>query len=166
MDLEDVIDQLEEAVLADDVQEAVNAFLEQAIPTFDSLTDEQLSSTTNLGAEEQQLGWYDSYKTYVALLEDRVLASCLDELPGCSRQDIYTQLMAIAEAPAVEAEAADRRRTVKFLLSAFEYDSFLNLMKDTLRRRRIGLDGPVGAQRRAASLQKEEEGEEEVGVEN
>mmetsp|Transcript_162454 Transcript_162454/g.520686 ORF Transcript_162454/g.520686 Transcript_162454/m.520686 type:complete len:142 (-) Transcript_162454:73-498(-) len=117
--MDDIIDQLEEAILADDVQAAAEHFMAQALPLFEGLTEEQLQ-TAGIDGEEQQLAWWGAYQQYVALMEERVLSACLAENPSLSREVVYAQLMGVAEAPAVEQGAAAMRQCAKFLLSMFE----------------------------------------------
>ncbi|CAE8590659.1 unnamed protein product [Polarella glacialis] len=139
----DVVEQLEEAVLADEVQQAAEEFLLRRLPLFECMTDDQLAFGN---AEEQRLEWHEVYREYAALMEDLVLQACLAESPNLCREDVYAELSRVAESPDEASAAA--RSCACFFLSMFEYDSFLSMMKELVRRQRGGLELSFGARPR------------------
>mmetsp|Transcript_12577 Transcript_12577/g.16943 ORF Transcript_12577/g.16943 Transcript_12577/m.16943 type:complete len:153 (-) Transcript_12577:84-542(-) len=134
----DVVEQLEEVMLADDVQAAIDEFIRERLPLFESMGEDLLSRPGAEG-EDQQLEWHRAYQEYTALMEERVLQAYLAQEPQLDREALHAALARLAEVPA-EGEAVEvaARVHARFLLSVFEYDSFLGMMKEQVRCRRAG----------------------------
>eukprot|EP00929_Paragymnodinium_shiwhaense_P020060 TRINITY_DN13496_c0_g1_i3.p1 TRINITY_DN13496_c0_g1~~TRINITY_DN13496_c0_g1_i3.p1 ORF type:complete len:173 (+),score=57.40 TRINITY_DN13496_c0_g1_i3:71-589(+) len=140
--MDGIVDVLEEAALSDDVQGLCEQFALQWLPVFEELTDDELQRAANvdlISSRENRLQWHEAYKAYTSFMEERVLDACLADEPSLTKEAVYAELTRIAEAPADDADAAEGRSTARFLLSMFEYESFLELMKEQLRQKRAGV---------------------------
>eukprot|EP00928_Gymnodinium_smaydae_P029013 TRINITY_DN21974_c0_g1_i1.p1 TRINITY_DN21974_c0_g1~~TRINITY_DN21974_c0_g1_i1.p1 ORF type:complete len:211 (+),score=46.00 TRINITY_DN21974_c0_g1_i1:52-684(+) len=143
---DDILDALEEAIVADEVQQAGEQFLLQSLPLFEDMTDEQLNADS-LGEDEHRLEWHEAYKTYVSLMEHKVIDVCAASNPSFTSEGIYKALSSIAEAAPDDEASGAAKLWARFLLSMFEYDSFLLMIKQNLRRKRDGLPLLIGIRR-------------------
>lgn len=134
----DVVEVLEDAIAMDEIQSAAEAFMTSKLSLF-----EGIDMDTALESQEQQLEWHAAYREYVSLMEERVLAACA-EAPNVTKEEILAQLTSLVE---TGDEGAEDRKHARFLLSMFEYSSFLSMMKE-LRRQSLSsgpkADAPAG----------------------
>ena len=121
----DILDVLEDAIALDEIQSAAEAFMTSKLSLF-----EGIDMDTALESQEQNLEWHSAYREYVSLMEVRVLAACA-EAPDVTKEEILAQLSSLVE---TGEEGAEDRKHARFLLSMFEYSSFLSMMKELRRR--------------------------------
>merc|ERR1712113_314348 len=88
------------------------------------------------------------YLEYKSLMEERVLQVFLASQPQLSREAVYGELLRIADAPPDDEVAAAGRSYARFLLSMFEYESFIVMMKEHVRRQRQGVGFCFGVKSR------------------
>ncbi|CAE7261769.1 argF [Symbiodinium sp. CCMP2456] len=131
MDADDLLDILEDAIAVDAVQSRAEAFLVSKLPLFQGLPQ-------TAEAQEQRLEWHEAYREYVSLMEDLVLSACAAQAND-TREAVLAQLAEVAA-----GEAADRKHA-RFLLSMFEYSSFLTTMQELLDRQQRGLPLSFGS---------------------